>query len=515
MKLLNLFINYIRTSKGLILFLIGLILVWLLGYYLIEFMIHEEWKRYYIQLLFSRTTLVLSILSLIAASIPHATSFDHSIQKTALDLSVFRILFFGFFAVGLFFNPSAVSDQVEPFVNLPQSAQVDMPFMGWYPKIIPINSTMITIASVLFYISIFTSLLGFKTRWSILIFTVSLFYLFIIPNLYGKVNHNHHLIWIPAILAFSPCADRFSIDSLLRGQSNTQTINSQEKYKTPFIFIWVLMGLIYFFPGFWKVWSHGLDWALTDNIRNQLYYKWFQLGDVQSWTPFFRIDKYPIMYKSIGIFTIIFELSFIPLILNKSTRKLGIAMGLLFHIGTYLFMHIFFIVLVWAYLSFVNWHNLSIFKTRGYLNTSINADSNNPLVNWIGSLLVISCLIFGFGKWYSYPFTVYPTFDTIVKEETDHLKYSCETVNGELIPLSINPLHDVFTSPRYWKMEYNLIESYKKGNLNSELLNKFISIYSNEAKESRYIHVYLTKESIVPEKRDKTKQTLIYTKELN
>jgi hypothetical protein len=352
-------VSKLQTGKGLLLFLVIWIFVWLGGYYAIDFITEDDWTRYIRQLYFSRATLIIALILLIIASVPHFRDFRSNTRKTATDLAVFRVLFFGFFAVGSVFNPTTIADQVEPFLNLPSSAQVPLPWMGWYPKIVPINATMVFIASILFYISILTSLLGIKTRWSILVFTLTLFYLFMIPNLYGKVNHNHHLIWFPAILAFSPCADRFSLDAYFRRRKKKVIHHSAVQYTLPFILIWMLIGLIYFFPGFWKIWSHGLDWTLTDNVRNQMYYKWFQLSDVEAWTPFFRIDQYPILYKASGLYTIMFELSFIPLILNKSTRKLGVIMGLVFHFATFAFMYIFFVVLVWSYLSFVNWNGIS------------------------------------------------------------------------------------------------------------------------------------------------------------
>ena len=346
-------------------------------------------------------------------------------------MSIFRILFFGFFALGFMLNPSAVSDQVLPFLDLPDSAQVPLPFMSWYPKVVPINEILVHSALILFYISIFTSLFGIKTRWSIVIFTITLFYLFAIPNLYGKVNHNHHLIWFPVILAFSPCADRFSLDAYFGKRANKPIVHSSRSYSLPFLLIWTMIRLIYFFPGFWKMWSNGLDWCLTDNVRNQMYYKWFALGDSSSWTPFFRIDQYPILFKASGIYTVLFELSFIPLLLNKSTRKLAIALGIGFHIGTLIFMKIFFVVLVWSYSSFVNWSAIPFLKARDNPNKQISSNDGFSIVKWIGVTLIFSSIIFGFGKLYSWPLTVYPTFDSFVEEETDHLIYVATTTNGK------------------------------------------------------------------------------------
>lgn len=513
MKLISTFVQGIQTGKGLLLFLVGLIFVWLGGYYFIDFLTTDEWTRYLRQLYFSRFTLIIALLCFIAASIPHVKQFISQSDKTATDLAVFRILFFGFFAVGLIINPTALSDQIYPFLELPESAQVPLPFMSWYPKVIPINETLVSIALVLFYISIFTSLFGVKTRWSIVIFTITLFYLFAIPNLYGKVNHNHHLLWFPAILAFSPCADRFSLDAFFRRRSNKVIHHSSKHYSLPFLLIWTLIGLIYFFPGFWKIWTNGLDWVLTDNVRNQLYFKWFQLGGLEAWTPIFRIDHYPILYKASGIYTVIFELAFIPLLLNKATRKLAIALGIGFHLGTLIFMNIFFVLLVWSYFSFVNWNTVSFLKERGNMSSLRRSDGSYSAVKWLGIALISSCVVFGFGKWDSWPFTVYPTFDSMVEVEMRQLVFSGETAFGKPIELNKAPLYLEYTSPRYWEMEYDILESNDENKLDTVLLNHFISIYAKQFKKLILVNIYVKHESIIPEDRDRWPRLLIYSKE--
>ncbi len=183
MNQMQTFFRWLGTRNGLLLFLLGLILVWLLIYFTIGTFALTESTRYQSQLYFSRFTIVIAVICVFYASIPHFRHFVQAANKTATDLSVFRILFFGFFAIGFLVYPSAISDQIMPFVELPKSAQVHLPFMGWYPKIVPINELLVQIASFLLTISIFTSLLGFKTRWSILVFTLTLFYIFAIPNL--------------------------------------------------------------------------------------------------------------------------------------------------------------------------------------------------------------------------------------------------------------------------------------------------------------------------------------------
>lgn len=496
----------LATRSGLLLFLGGLILLWMVGYYTIGFLSSDEWTRYTRQLYFSRATLVLAVGFTFWTSIPLLHDFIRTSTKTAVDLSIFRIVFFGFFVVGFFLAPTTLSRQLLPFLELPESAQVSLPFMSWYPKVIPINENLVRIALILFYCSIFTSFLGIKTRWSIVLFTLTAFYLFVIPNLYGKVNHNHELLWFPAILAFSPCADRYSIDAYIQKRQNRIIQHSTKAYTLPFVLIWMLMGIIYFFPGFWKIWSNGLDWFLTDNVRNQLYYKWFALGD---WLPFFRIDHYPLLYKLSGLYTVIFELFFIPLLFNKKTRVIAIFMGIGFHVGTWVFMNIFFIVVVLSYASFINWHRFSWFKD---VKSSTETTKGNPLVQWIGIGLIAFNILFGFGKWNSWPFTVYPTFDAIVAEETSHLVFVGETDSGKRIDLPVQVLHDEYTSPRYGHLAHNLIQSEVENKLDTVLLDQFLTVFAKEFDQFKTIDVYIELRSIRPENKTALSRSFVYSK---
>ena len=99
----------------------------------------------------------------------------------------------------------------------------------------------------------------------------------------------------------------------------------------PLRFVQLLLGLIYFFPGFWKVWWGGLDWVLSENLKFQMYLKWME---VSSWTPFFRLDQYPLLYKSAAIAAVAFELSFIFLIFLPRLYVFAPLGGLIFLVVT-------------------------------------------------------------------------------------------------------------------------------------------------------------------------------------
>ncbi len=274
--------------------------------------------------------------------------------------------------------------------------------------------------------------------------------------------------------------------------------------------IWAVIGLIYFFPGFWKMWSNGMDWFMTDNVRNQMYQKWFALGD---WRPFFRLDHYPILYNAGGLFTVIFELFFIPLLLNKSTRKIGILMGLIFHLGTYLFLNIFFVVLVIAYFSFVNWHKIPFLREDKEPHSS-TLKIASPKVKWIGIGLICMCIIFGFGKWNSWPFSVYPTFDTLVEEESRHLIYDGISTSEKRVELPNEVLKQEYSSERYGQIEYTLIESQRKNSLDTLLMDHFVTIYSRKFADLQAVEIFVEKQSILPENKARLDKQLIYSKKI-
>jgi len=121
-------------------------------------------------------------------------------------------------------------------------------------------------------------------------------------------------------------------------------------------------------------------------------------------------------------------------------------------------------------------------------------------------------VFFGFSKLYSWPFTVYPTFDTLVKEDINHLVYFAKTVKGKEYKLSNSPLHTEYTSPRYWEMEYNIIQSSYKNELDSALLDHLLSKYIDKTKMLMEIVIYRERQSIVPEKKNRATLELIYSK---
>jgi predicted DCC family thiol-disulfide oxidoreductase YuxK len=269
-----------------------------------------------------------------------------------INLAVFRVLLF--YSI---FESVDVSSIVW-FSQVPAELRVVPIGLGWLTDYLPINPRWAQVSSTLLLLCSFTGMIGFFTRTSALLTAVLGCYALGIPQLYGKVNHYHHLLWFSAILAASRCGDAFSCDAVVAAwrKADRGLIDfpvASQIYALPLRFVWLLLGILYFFAGFWKFWSGGVDWALSENLKFIMYQKWSELGN---WEPIFRIDRYPLLYKSAAAATILFEMSFIFLVFSKKLRLLAPLGGFMFHTGSDLFMRIGFTTLVRSYVVFFDWH---------------------------------------------------------------------------------------------------------------------------------------------------------------
>lgn len=276
-----------------------------------------------------------------------------------INLAIFRIVLFG-----LIFEFSI--SRIVWFSQLPK--EILFPPIGseWLISLIPINATVAQATSWLLKFCSFTAMIGLFTRTSAWLTVILGVYVLGIPQFYGKVDHYHHILWFAAILAASRCADVLSLDAVFmswkradRGQVEPPSLS--RVYALPLRFVWLLLGIIYFFPGFWKLWHSGFDWAFSDNLKYQLYTKWLELD---GWMPLFRLDRYPVLYKLSALGSILFELTFILLIIWPATRYIAAVGGLILHNMIGLIMNIGFLSLQKCYVAFFDWN--AIFHWIGY-----------------------------------------------------------------------------------------------------------------------------------------------------
>lgn len=275
-------------------------------------------------------------------------------KDSPFNIAIFRIVLFFLVLVSL------NKEEIIWFSQLPADLQFPPVGMGYFLSVVPITPDLAQQGIFLFVIFSFLAMVGCFARASSLLAALCGIYVLGIPEFYGKVDHYNHLIWFMFILSVSRCADVLSLDAAWKAwrESNQGRVERNQDsvvYALPLRFIWLLMGIIYFFPGFWKFFRAGWDWAFSDNLKYQLYAQWFEWG---GWLPFFRLDQHPLLYKASAAATMIFELSFIFLILFPALRFIAIISGLVFHSMTKLLMNISFLDLQICYLAFVNWAGL-------------------------------------------------------------------------------------------------------------------------------------------------------------
>jgi hypothetical protein len=424
---------------------------------------------YYIiraRLVFSYLTLIAAAAHLCLAAVL-ARSYARRIiveffttPTSPMNLAIFRIAVF----VG-------VLSQIHPsetiwFGKVPHVLQMAPVGVGWLLPHLPVSEALLTIAVILLFVVCATGILGLFTRTSALLTLLGSFYVLGVPEFYGTVEHYHHLLWFLAILAVSPSGDALSLDAILKAskrKSKGPAVLPQPSvvYSLPLRFACLLMGLIYFFPGFWKIRISGFDWAFTDNLRYVMYARWM---DLDAFTPFFRLDLHPLLYRSIALGTLVFELSFILVIFSPRLRILAALAGLGFHFGSGMFMRIPFFDLWICYVALFDvsgW--ITALRRRlsarrlpaGKLSQNLveSEDSRNIAVDGVparlyvpvaivGTLLLLASLSWGArGIVRGWPFACYPRFAWNPGSEVDSMEILAVTPTGEILFQDTPDLH--------------------------------------------------------------------------
>ena len=212
-----------------------------------------------------------------------------------------------------------------------------------------------------------------------------------IPQLYGKVDHYHHLVWLALLLACSPCADQLAVDARRRSVPP-----ASPRYGFPLRMAWLLIGFCYLFPGLaklgeWKVWLSAA------NLRGLL--------DLQQWASHGGLPVPGWMLLPMAVGTLVFELTFVFAVFSPRLRPWVLVAGVAFHLGTFATMHILFWNLWICYVAFIDWSRW--FGPAG----RVDDDAPPRSTQVVAALLVIAVatagLTFLTAAW---PFASYPTF---------------------------------------------------------------------------------------------------------
>jgi hypothetical protein len=174
------------------------------------------------------------------------------------------------------------------------------------------------------------------------------------------------------------------------------------RYGVPLAFARALLGVVYFFPGFHKLFVSGTKWTTSENVIGHMQAKWLEHGAL----PPFRLDHAPMLCAIGAVFVVAFELSFGALAFVPRTRLFALAGGVVFHLATQIFFFITFTSLWACYVVLVpsKWIDREPSDEQGPPRAAIA----------VGSILLLLAVVQGArGKTQAWPFACYPTFSHV------------------------------------------------------------------------------------------------------
>jgi hypothetical protein len=262
------------------------------------------------------------------------------------------------------------------------------------------------------------ALLGFHARAALGVLTISAMPLYALSQFSGTVLHDMHLFWFSALLAVSPCADVWSLDSW-----GTRPVRTAAEYALPATMCRALLGIVYFFPGLHKLLESGWGWGNAEHVVAQMHAKWFELNAVPAW----RIDHYPRLCSLGGHAVLLFELGFLPLAVWRKTRPLALVLGLAFHWATQAFFFIPFMSLWACYGVLVPWSAV-LLPRRSPSAEPARVLPRSALPGLaVGAALLLLAIFQGFrGHTQAWPVACYPTFATLAGDTLPDLLVEAE-----------------------------------------------------------------------------------------
>lgn len=277
-------------------------------------------------------------------------------QRGPLNLALFRIWLFFLLACRMW------ELDVEAISAVPGALREPPP--GWQSiaKSIPLFSAKFaTSAQVVGVISAGFTCLGVRARVFGPIAAVAATYLLGLPNFFGKISHPGHVaVLCGFVVSVSRCSDALSVDALLATRKTGRPRLSLSGrlatgYSLPLRMCWLLFGVLYFFPGFYKAWRVGDQWVNGAQIIHKTVRS--VIAD-PNFSPVFELYDHPMLAALAGIGTLVFEVGFVYLLFFERARWTAPVMGVGFHIGVKHLMRISFMEMLAVYPCFIEFEKL-------------------------------------------------------------------------------------------------------------------------------------------------------------
>ncbi|HEY6929010.1 MAG TPA: HTTM domain-containing protein [Thermoanaerobaculia bacterium] len=409
---------------------------------------------------------------------------------SAIDLAVFRILLFG--TIFYCADPSTI----RLYSGLPRELLTPPLGFGLTVRMLPFEPRTAVAAALLLRGVCLLGIVGLFTRSAAFAIALLTYYVLGIPQCFGQVDHYHFLAWFSLLLAFSRCGDALSIDSLvLRG-----VVPDSESvlYARPIRWVWVLMGIVYLFPGLWKLWISGDRWFFGHALASHMYVKWAELR----WIPAIRLDRVPGLARAAGLAAIAFELTFLPLVFHRRTRAFAAVAGLAFHNLSSALMGISFFWLQLMYASFVPWSRwfAPLFRARPAQGGADASPRARRTLDLVGSLLVAANTIMGaLMIEEGWPIACFPTFARTARTQTLEMRFSAVSASGDEKPIDAWPLIQRLGTERWVPLTRHSVRSPAM----VSALARWVADHSPEAGNAARVMVYCVRWSPHPEVRRK------------
>ena len=302
--------------------------------------------------------------------------------------------------------------QLRAMATLPPDVLAPPVGMGWALAWLPIDAD---VAGVLVPVTrglAVLAALGMATRLTTVAATIGIGICVGGGMVHGFVSHDRHFwVWAAALLAASPCGDAWSLDDWWRGRSDGRPhIGAAVRYGFPRRCLFVLAGLVYFFPGFWKLAVGGVDWVFSENLQHlDAKVEWIRNQRTSAPWPAW-------LYRLGGLYTVVLEIGFLPAIFSRAGRVVAPMAAVLFHLGTRTAIGIGFENLWYGYAMFLPVGSL---VRRWSSSTRAPAESGGddrppPLAVAAAVVLIAGNVAFGLARIDDgFPWTCFPTFENV------------------------------------------------------------------------------------------------------
>jgi hypothetical protein len=272
------------------------------------------------------------------------------VPSSAFALGVVRSIVHGTFLISVLLTSFSALGTLPVTILRPTGAMKLLPWSFYdqlqTPSGMVILKTAMVVSLLLSTAGVFTVI---STKTSLLLV---LFYQGLLRS-FGHFNHDEMLaVYYLAVLAFTPCGDAFSLDSL---KGKTRTERPLFAYAYPILLMQLLMAWTYFSSALIKLRVAGWKYLSPDNLPAlAIFHSLDNLHDTHFRLAFWLPQVRPYLPFAVGL-VLIWELLFPLAIFFRRARWWILGMGVVFHISTLFLMNIFFPHQLAMYLIFVNW----------------------------------------------------------------------------------------------------------------------------------------------------------------